>query len=348
MKLTLRWFGNNDPIPLDHIRQIPNVEGIVSAIYDVPVGDVWPKEKISNLKSTIEEHGLTLEVIESVPIHEDIKLGLSSRDLYIENFKITIKNLSELGIHTVCYNFMPVFDWTRTDINKRMEDGSFTLEYDHSSIMKADPINDGIDLPGWATSYSAQELKDLLLKYRDMNEEELWDNLSYFLKEVVPFAEECGVKLAIHPDDPPWSVFGLPRIITNKRSLERLINIVDSPSNGLTLCTGSLGVSEENDVPEIIRYFGKRNRIHFLHFRNIKITGQLSFIETAHLSKTGSLNMYEALKAAVETGFEGPIRPDHGRMIWGEEGRPGYGLYDRALGCAYINGLLEAIERGED
>lgn len=347
MRLTFRWFGNDDPVTLDHIRQIPNIQCIVSAIYDIPVGEVWPEEKVTELKEMVEDHGLTLEVIESVPVHEDIKLGLISRERYIDNFKKTIKNLGQLGIRTVCYNFMPVFDWIRSNLNKRMDDGSATLAYDHSTMMKADPLKGSIDLPGWATDYSKEELKNLLLKYQNVSEEDLWDHLSYFLQKVVPYAEEYGVKLAIHPDDPPWSVFGLPRIITNKKSLERVINIVDSPSNGLTICTGSLGVSEENNVPEIISYFGKKNRLNFLHFRNVKITGQNCFEETAHLSKSGSLNMYAVLKAAVETGFDGPIRPDHGRMIWGEEGRPGYGLYDRALGCAYINGLLEAINNNQ-
>lgn len=345
MKLTLRWFGNDDPVTLQNIKQIPNATGIVSAIYDVPIGDVWPKEKIKALKETIEAHGLSLEVIESVPVHEDIKLGLHTRDTYIDNFKTTLKHLGELGIKTVCYNFMPVFDWTRTDVNKRMSDGSYTLSYDHATVEKTDPVKDDFHLPGWATEYSSEEMKELMAKYRGMEEEDLWDNLSYFLREVVPFAEENGVKLAMHPDDPPWSVFGLPRIIKNKDDLVRLVNIVDSPSNGLTICTGSLGVSADNDVPEMIRYFGERKRLNFLHFRNIKMTGEYSFEETAHLSEAGSLNMYEALKAAVDTGFAGPIRPDHGRMIWGEEGRPGYGLYDRALGCAYINGLLEAIQK---
>lgn len=345
MHLTLRWFGNDDPVTLRNIRQIPNITGIASAIYDVPIGEVWPKARIQELKATIEQHGLTLEVIESVPVHEDIKLGLMTRDRYIANFKQTVRHLGELSIHTVCYNFMSVFDWTRTDLHKRMADGSHTLAYDHSSIANVDPAKGGIHLPGWAADYRPEELQDLLSKYRGMREEDLWENLSYFLREVIPCAEASGVKLAIHPDDPPWSVYGLPRIVTNQDNLDRLVNLVDSPSNGLTVCTGSIGVNPENNVPEIIRYFSRKKRLHFLHFRNVNIAGERAFEETAHLSAAGSLDMYAILKAAVDTGFTGPIRPDHGRMIWGESGRPGYGLYDRALGCTYINGLLEGIQR---
>lgn len=347
MKLSFRWYGENDPVTLEKIRQIPNVQGIVSAIYDIPAGETWPKDKILKLKNSIEKYNLKLMVIESVPVHEDIKLGLPTRDRYIKNYIDTIKNLGELGIRTVCYNFMPIFDWVRTTLYKPMEDGSTTLAYDHAEISSSDPINGDFDLPGWGAMYSKEEIKKLLKQYQNVSEEDMWKHLAYFLENIIPVAEGYDVKMAIHPDDPPWSVFDLPRIITNKQSLERLVNIVDSPCNGLTICTGSLGVLPENDMKDIVKYFGERGKLHFLHFRNVKRNGEYSFEETAHLSKLGSLNMVEILKAAVQSGFDGPVRPDHGRMIWGEKGNPGYGLYDRALGCSYINGLLEAINHYE-
>lgn len=345
MKLSFRWYGLDDPVTLKNIAQIPGMEGIVTAIYDVPVGEVWPIEKIKALQKEIEKYNLNLDVIESVPVHEDIKLGLDTRDKYIENYKETIRNLGKCGINTVCYNFMPVFDWTRSSIKKEMEDGSTTLDYEHDVVLKMDPLKGELDLPGWATDYEPDDLKNLLNKYKDLSEDGLWKSLEYFLKEVVPCAEETGVKLAIHPDDPPWSIFGLPRIIRNKENLDRLINIVDSPSNGLAICTGSLGADKNNNMAEIIRYFGDKKRINFMHFRNVKFLGENDFEETAHLSRCGSLDMYEIIKALVDVGFDGPIRPDHGRMIWGETGKPGYGLFDRALGATYLNGLLEAITK---
>lgn len=347
MKLTFRWYGEDDPVTLEKIRQIPNMQGIVSAIYNIPAGEAWPKEKILKLKKSIEDLGLKLEVIESVPVHEDIKLGLPTRDHYINNYIETIKNLGESDVNAVCYNFMPVFDWVRSTLNKRMEDGSITLAFDNEKITSSDPINDGFDLPGWGAMYSKEEMRRLLKQYRDISEEDLWNHLAYFLEKVIPVGEKYDVKMAAHPDDPPWSVFGLPRIVTNHTNLERLVNIVDSPSNELTLCTGSLGSNPDNDVIDIVKNFSKKGKLHFLHFRNIKTNGEHSFEETAHFSKQGSLNMFEILKAAVQSGFDGPIRPDHGRMIWGEKGNPGYGLYDRALGCSYINGLLEAINNYE-
>ncbi|WP_094548222.1 mannonate dehydratase [Petroclostridium xylanilyticum] len=348
MKMTFRWYGDSDPVTLSHIRQIPGVTGIVSAIYDVPVGEVWPLEKIFALKNKVEAHGLTLEVIESVPVHEDIKLGLPTRDRYIANYQQTLRNLAQAGVGVVCYNFMPVFDWTRSDLNYKLPDGSTCLIYNEETVQKMNPLTGDLSLPGWDSSYTKDGLKALLEQYQNITEEDLWENLRYFLKHVIAVADEVGIKMAIHPDDPPWSIFGLPRIITNKENLERFINLVDSPNNGLTLCIGSLGVNPANDMPEIIRYFGKKGRIHFAHCRNIKITGEKCFEESAHRSEDGSLDMYEILKAFYESGFDGPMRPDHGRMIWGETGRPGYGLYDRALGAVYLNGIWEALRKSKN
>lgn len=345
MKMTFRWYGDDDKVTLDHIRQIPAVKGIVSAIYDVPVGEVWPIEKIMALKDKIEAKGLTLEVIESVPVHEDIKLGLPSRDKYIANYCETLRNLSKADIKVVCYNFMPVFDWTRSELAYELPDGSNALIYNEETVLRMDPLSGDLSLPGWDSSYTKDGMRELLEKYKSVSEEDLWNNLHYFLKHVIAVAEEVKIKMAIHPDDPPWSIFGLPRIITNKENLDRFINLVDSPYNGLSLCSGSLGVTKTNDIPELIRYFGKKGRIHFGHVRNVKITGDKSFEEAAHKSEYGSLDMYEIMKAYHEVGFDGPIRPDHGRMIWGETGRPGYGLYDRALGAVYLNGIWEALDK---
>jgi mannonate dehydratase len=348
MEMTFRWYGKDDPVKIEYIRQIPGMKGIVTAIYDIPVGEAWPLEKILELKKTVEDNGLKLSVIESVPVHEDIKLGLPTRERYIENYKETLRNLGKAGIETVCYNFMPVFDWTRSDLNYELEDGSTCLIYDEETVKKMDPALGELELPGWDTSYGEGGLGALLDKYKDVDKEKLWENLEYFIKEIIPVAEESNVKMAIHPDDPPWSIFGLPRIITNFENLERFINIYDSEYNGITLCTGSLGCTKTNDIVKMVNYFGKeKNRINFAHLRNVLITGDSSFNEVAHLSEAGSLDFYEIVKAYCDYEFTGPYRPDHGRMIWGETGRPGYGLYDRALGAVYINGLIEAINKNK-
>lgn len=345
MKMTFRWYGPNDPIPLKYIKQIPGITGVVSAIYTVPVGDVWKEEDIKKLKNMVNEVGLELKVIESVPIHEDIKLGLPTRDRYIENYGETLHRLSKAGIEVVCYNFMPVFDWTRTELDYVLEDGSKTLIYDNDQIVKIKPDATDLELPGWDSSYSKAELTDLLNKYRQITEEDLWRNLEYFLKKIIPVAEECGIKMAIHPDDPPWSIFGLPRIITNEANLERFLKIVDSPYNGITMCSGSLGCASFNDYIKMVRKFGKMGRIHFAHLRNVKLLDNNSFMETAHYSACGSLDMVEILKAYKEIGFTGYVRPDHGRMIWDEQGKPGYGLYDRALGAMYLLGIWETLTK---
>lgn len=343
MEMSFRWYGKEDPIPLEYIRQIPGMKGIVTAIYDVPVGEAWPLDKIMELKQTVENADLKISVIESVPVHEDIKLGKPTRDRYIENYKTTLRNLGEAGIPVVCYNFMPVFDWTRSELDYRLPDGSTALIYVDEDVQKMDPVSGELSLPGWDSSYTKEEMQDLINEYKtNVDEEKLWQNLEYFIKEIIPVAEEANVKMAIHPDDPPWSIFGLPRIITNKENLDRFLNLYDSPYNGLTFCIGSLGASADNDVVEMLLYFGKKGRVHFVHARNIKRTGPRSFEESAHLSTYGSLDMYEVIRSMADFDFAGPIRPDHGRMIWGEEGRPGYGLYDRALGASYLNGLWEA------
>ncbi|WP_198468210.1 mannonate dehydratase [Acetomicrobium sp. S15 = DSM 107314] len=345
MNLSFRWYGTNDPVSLDKIRQIPVVKGIVSAIYDLPPGEPWPFDKVQALKKEVEEKGFSLVAIESIPVAEEIKLGSPSRDRYINAFCESVRSVGKSGVPVVCYNFMPVFDWMRTNLSLKLEDGSYALSYDHDELAKVDLSSGAQGLPGWGAAYSASELRYLLDAYRGISEEDLWANLKYFLERVVPVAEEVGVKMAIHPDDPPWSIFGLPRIIRDEAALERLVKLVDSPSNGIALCSGSLGVDPKNDIPAMVRRFGALGRIHFAHVRNVKITGEKRFCETAHPSCAGSLDIYEIVKAYHDVGFSGPLRPDHGRMIWGEEGKPGYGLYDRALGAMYIAGLWEATEK---
>ncbi|MBD9009756.1 MAG: mannonate dehydratase [Clostridiales bacterium] len=343
MQMTFRWYGEDDPVTLDKIRQIPGVTGIVSAIYDIPVGEVWPLERIIKLKETIEAKGLTLSVIESVPVHEDIKTGDGDRDRYIENYCETLRNLSKAGIDCVCYNFMPVFDWTRSDLSYELPDGSYALAYKDETVQKMNPLTGDLSLPGWDASYTKEGMKALLEKYQNISEEDLWNNLKYFLDRVIKVAEEVHIKMAIHPDDPPWNIFGLPRIITNKKNIERFLKLYDSPYNGLTLCSGSLGVDPNNDIIDMVKSFS--DRIHFAHIRNVKITGNKCFEEAGHKTECGSLDIFGIIKAYHDSGFDGYIRPDHGRMIWGETGRPGYGLYDRALGAVYIGGIWEALDK---
>lgn len=348
MKMTFRWYGKEDWIPLSYIRQIPGMTGIVSAIYDVPVGEVWPLKKIKELKEEIENAGLAFKVVESVPVHENIKLGLSDRDQLIENYIENIKNLSKAGIEVICYNFMPVFDWTRTQLDKRLEDGSTALVYYQDQLKEMDPETSELALPGWDTSYTKEELNELIAKYKLLGEEGLWENLSYFIQKIIPIAEQVGIKMAIHPDDPPWEIFGIPRIITNERNLDRFLSLYDSEANGITLCSGSLGCSRENDFVKLVKKYTMKKRVPFAHLRNVKILDNGDFEESAHYSSYGSLNMVDILQAFNESGFSGYIRPDHGRMIWEETGKPGYGLYDRALGSMYLTGIWEALQKGKE
>jgi mannonate dehydratase len=286
-------------------------------------------------------------VIESVPVHEDIKLGKPSRDALISNYARTLRNLGAAGIKVVCYNFMPVFDWTRTTLAKCLPDGSTTLAFDVDTVASINP-DDGIQLPGWDTSYDAGQLRALLAEYASCSEERLWANLEYFLQRVIPVAEEAGIRMAIHPDDPPRPIFGLPRIVKNRADLERVLSIVDSPANGLTLCSGSLGADTANDVAAMVREFAARGCIPFAHMRNVKVNDKGDFHETAHRTADGSLDMAAIMQAYSDADYTGYIRPDHGRMIWGETGKPGYGLYDRALGAVYLNGLWEGIRKARE
>ena len=345
MKMSFRWFGDSDPVSLDYIRQIPGVRSVVSALTDIPVGDAWPRQALDRLASRIDAAGLRLEVVESIAVHEDIKLGRPTRDRLIDHYCDSITRLGEIGVPVLCYNFMPIFDWTRTELAMLLDDGSTALAYDDAQLSRIDLSNGTGDLPGWATAYDAETLGALLAAYRTVTKDQMWEHLAYFLDRVVPAASNANVKLAIHPDDPPWPVFGLPRIITDSRALDRLTRLVDHPANGVTFCTGSLGARADNDLPAMIRSLGSRGRIHFMHCRNVLRTGDGQFHEAPHPSEFGSVDMLAVFQALRDVSFDGPMRPDHGRMIWGERGRPGYGLYDRALGAMYLQGLWEGTSR---
>ncbi len=340
MKITFRWYGPDDPVTLEKIRQIPCVSDITTAVYK-PVGTVWEAGEIEAIKNDCNSHGLTMEVIESIPVHEDIKLGRGKYKEYIEVFKENIRKVAKMGVKCVCYNFMPVFDWTRSNLEWLNEDGSTSLVYHKSDVDKMDPTK--LTLPGWDSSYSPDEVSDLIKAYQEIGEEGLWKNLEYFIKEIMPVAVECDVNMAIHPDDPPWPIFGIPRIITNEANIDRFLSLYDDVHHGLTLCSGSLGCAKFNDYVAMVKKYGSMGRIHFAHVRNIKILEDGSFEESGHFSPCGSLDVYEILKAYHDCGFKGYLRPDHGRMIWGETGKPGYGLYDRALGAMYMAGIWEAL-----
>lgn len=343
MKMTFRWYGDNDPVTLEQIRQIPGVTGIVSAIYNIPVGKIWPVEAIRELKEKVSRSGLSLEVIESVPVHEDIKLHRGKYQEYIENYKENIRRLAAEGIRCICYNFMPVFDWTRSRLDQPLPDGSNALVYYKEDVDRMDPAK--MSLPGWDASYFPEEIEELIRAYQILGIEGLWENLKYFIQEIIPVAIECNVNMGLHPDDPPWPIFGIPRIITDEAAIDRFLSLYEDPRHGLSLCSGSLGCAACNDIPHLVRKYGKMGRIHFAHMRNVKILEDGSFEESAHPSFCGSLDMEEIMKAYYETGFDGYMRPDHGRMIWGETGKPGYGLYDRALGAVYLMGIWETLEK---
>lgn len=348
MRMTFRWFGEgNDPISLAHIKQIPGTEGIVWALHDIPAGEEWPLARIQQVKQQIEAAGFHIEVVESVNIHEDIKLGLPTRDQYIENYKKTIISLASAGVKVICYNFMPVFDWLRTNLFAELEDGSTAMFFEKAKVFSLTPhelvahfqSNTSFQLPGWEPERLAQ-LSATLKAYEAVDEEKLWSNLQYFLEQIIPVAAEHGIRMAIHPDDPPYPLFGLPRIINNQASLRRLIKLVDHPANGITLCSGSLGARPDNDIVAMIHEFA--DRIPFAHIRNVRLADNGDFIETSHRTEDGTVNIAAIIKAYYDVGFTGYARPDHGRHIWDEQCRPGYGLYDRGMGIMHLWGLWDA------
>ncbi|MFB3159753.1 mannonate dehydratase [Neobacillus sp. 179-J 1A1 HS] len=349
MKMGFRWYGEgNDSVSLKQIKQIPGVETIVWALHDMQAGEEWPMEKILEVKQQAEQYGFTIDVVESVNVHEDIKLGLPSRDRYIENYKRTIEKLSKAGVKVICYNFMPVFDWIRTDLYKELEDGSTALFYEKSKVDNIDPIelvnqianNPDYTMPGWEPE-RLENLTKLFDAYKGVTEEDLFQHLRYFLEAIIPVCEENDIKMAIHPDDPPWPIFGLPRIITNQANIRRMLKLIDSPYHGVTFCSGSLGSNSSNNLVDMIKEFAER--IPFAHVRNIKVYENGDFIETSHRGQDGTVDIVGIMKAYHENGFKGYIRPDHGRHIWDEKCRPGYGLYDLALGIMYLLGIWDSL-----
>ena len=244
----------------------------------------------------------------------------------------------------ICYNFMPVFDWLRTDLSFVHADGATSLAYDHAALLGLDPEH--LHLPGWDESYSPEELGALLAEYKGMTHERLFSNLVHFLKEIIPVCERTGVNMAIHPDDPPWDVFGLPRVVSREEDFDRLFAAVPSACNGMTFCTGSLGAGRFNDLVAMAAKYAKR--IHFAHLRQLKYEGDVDFYENGHQTACGDVDVFGIVRALVRNGFDGYVRPDHGRNVWGEDAKPGYGLYDRAMGACYLTGLFEAVEKEEE
>lgn len=355
MEMTFRWYGSKfDTVTLKQIRQIPGVRGVITTLYDTKPGEIWELSDILALKKEVEDGGLHISGIESVNIHEAIKAGTPERDRYIANYIQTLEHLGQADIHLVCYNFMPVFDWTRTELARVRPDGSTVLAYTQEAIDALDPEKmfssisgdmNGSIMPGWEPD-RMEHIKELFALYENVDEEMLFGNLKYFLEKIMPVCDRYDIRMAIHPDDPAWSVFGLPRIITNKANILRMMKMVDNPHNGVAFCSGSYGTNPENDLPGMIRSL--KGRVYFAHVRNLRFNSPTDFEEAAHLSSDGSFDMYEIMLALYDIGFDGPIRPDHGRMIWDEVAMPGYGLYDRALGTAYLNGLWEAICKSHD
>jgi mannonate dehydratase len=340
MHLAFRWYGPDDTIPIDHIAQIPGVESAVSALYDVAPADRWPLERVEALKAEIERAGLRFDIVESLPVHDGIKLGADNRDELIATYLANLETLAQVGVSLVVYNFMPLFDWFRTDLAKVLPDGSTCLEYDHDQL---DPTTDPWS-EGWPAYFAVDgEPTDWLDAFRQLSEADLRENLAYFLRAVVPRCEALGLNLGIHPDDPPWPIFGIPRVVKNGDDLAWILDAVDSPANGLTLCVGSLGADPDNNPVALAARFA--DRVHFVHGRNVRHTGHKRFHEVAHPAGYGDVDLVGVVEALDRNGFAGPIRPDHGRMIWGETGHPGYGLYDRALGAVYLQGVIDGIER---
>lgn len=351
MKMSFRWYGTgNDSVTLSQIKQIPGVEEIVWALHSKQPGEIWELDEIAEVKKELDEYGLGMEVVESVNVHDDIKIGLDTRDHYIDNYIQTLRNLSQFGVKVVCYNFMPVFDWTRTDLFHPLPDGSTALFYEKNKI-KDDPKEmadyilretKGYTMPGWEPE-RMEQLGVLFDKYKDVDKETLWENLKYFLEKLMPVCHECGIKMAIHPDDPPWDIFGLPRLIVDEESVTRFLTMVDDPYNCLTLCSGSLGANPNNCVADIIKKHC--DRIAFMHIRNVKHYENGDFSEVSHRDQDGDTGILEIVRALHDGGFDGYVRPDHGRHIWDEKCRPGYGLYDRALGIMYLLGCFDMLDR---
>ncbi|MBI9042048.1 mannonate dehydratase [Lutibacter sp.] len=384
MEQTFRWFGETDTVKLSDIKQA-GATGVVTALHHIKNGEIWEKEEILKVKNNIESSGLTWSFIESIPIHENIKLQTGDYLQRIANYKQSIKNVAECGIKNICYNFMPVLDWTRTHLYWKLNDGSTALRFDKVEmavfecfIMKRQGIENSYTsdiiekakirfskmsseekqrledsilkgLPGTVDDLTIPIFKEMIAQYNGVSHQTLKANLSYFLNEVIPVAEENGVKMAIHPDDPPFDIMGLPRIIKSEKDLDDLVGFIDSPSNGITFCTGSLGANPENNLPKMIEKFG--DKIHFLHLRNVKREADGSFYEDNHLD--GSSDMYEIVKAVVtlenKRGVQIPMRPDHGHQMLNDlendKAYAGYTAIGRLRGLAELRGLELGIKK---
>jgi mannonate dehydratase len=379
-----RWYGPNDPISLEHIKQA-GAHGIVTALHHIPVGEVWPIKEIEIRKASLAESNtensfaLNWNVVESLPVHENIKQGKPDRDIYIEKYKESLKNLAICGVNTVCYNFMPVLDWLRTNVNYKLEDGSLALlhnivdlaifdlfilkrekaeaGYPKNIIMEAkekysvmpdsekETLRNSLlmALPGDKEGFTLEKLRLGLAAYSEISEDNLRENLIYFLKAVIPTAQQLGVNMAIHPDDPPWPVLGLPRVVSKAEDLDYMFSQVPEKANGLTFCSGSLGASEENDLQAIVNKW--YSRIHFVHLRSVQRIGKMSFYEANHLE--GNVEMYKLVKVFCQNQlkFKGkplPMRPDHGHQMFDDLGKtfyPGYSAIGRLRGLAELRGL---------
>lgn len=356
MQMTFRWYGeNNDKISLQDIKQIPGVTGIVWALHDKMPGEVWQEEEIAQVKAQCDKYGFNIDVVESVNVHDDIKIGLPTRDKYIANYIQTIRNLAKFGVKVICYNFMPIFDWTRSQLFHPVGDGSTALYYQKDMMQDdynamAQYILDftqkyNMTFPGWEPERMAK-LDQLFKQYKGVTHQVLWDNLKYFLQALMPVCEQTGIKMAIHMDDPPWDIFGLPRLLVDEESIDKFLKMVDNPYNCLTLCSGSLNANPNNDVAKII--YKHCDRIAFAHIRNVKHFANGDFSEASHRDCDGDTGILNVLKAYHDCKFDGYVRPDHGRHLWGEGPgtvRPGYGLYDRALGIMYMNGVWDMLDK---